>query len=141
MHLATEGEGMPVGLVVTGANAPDGPQTGPLLANLIGVPPAAEASDEGGETLSLPRVHGDGAYGHASARSVAREAGFRLCAPSRGRTRVPGVGRVRSAVERGHALLSQFGRVVRRLDRRVRRYTAWCQLAACVIFIRRGFVR
>ncbi len=130
---------MPLGLVVTGANANDGSQTGPAPLNLICSPPEAATSEP--EALSEPRVHGDGAYGHAPARLAAHEAGFRLCAPSRGQTRIPGVGRIRSAVERGHALLSQFGRVVRRWDRSARRYLAWAQLAACVIFIRRGFVR
>ena len=51
------------------------------------------------------------------------------------------IGRIRSAVERGHAFLSQFGRIVRRLDRIVLRYLGWVQLAACMIFIRAGFSR
>jgi transposase len=62
-------------------------------------------------------------------------------APKRGRTRQKGVGRVRCAVERGHAFLTQFGRVGRRLDRKARRYLGWIELAACVIFLRSGFVR
>jgi hypothetical protein len=47
-------------------------------------------------------------------------------------------------VERCHALLSQFGRLARQLDRCSRRYLGWVQLAACVIFTRHdanGFVR
>ena len=65
-------------------------------------------------------------------------------APKRGRARRPGVGRIRCAVERCHALLSQFGRIARRLDRTTKRYLGWVQLAACVIFLRHeanGFVR
>ena len=60
-------------------------------------------------------------------------------APRRGQTRLPGVGRIRCAVERGHALMSHFGRVVRRYDRDHRLYLGWVELAACVILIRAGF--
>ena len=134
---------MPLAALITGANSGDGPQTGPLLLCLVIGPPEPEQPSEWPADCpqSCPGVHGDGAYGNAPARQAAQEAGFRMRAPSRGRTRLPGVGRVRSAVERGHALFSQFGRVVRRLDRRAKNYLAWVQLAACVIFVRRGFVR
>jgi hypothetical protein len=57
-------------------------------------------------------------------------------APRRGKTRVPGIGRVRCAVGRGHAFLARFGRITRRFDRKVRRYLGWVELAACIIFIR-----
>ena len=130
---------MPLGVVITGANAADGPQTGPVLQSLVIRPPVSEHPADCPQ--AKPGVHGDGAYGNNPARQAAQAEGFRMLAPSRGKTRVPGVGRVRSAVERGHALLAQFGRVARRLERCAERYLAWIQLAACVIFIRRGFVR
>lgn len=130
---------MPLAAVITGANGMDGPQTGFVLQRLVLSPP--EATGIGDEPESYPCIHGDGAYGNKPARTAAQECGFRMRAPSRGQKRLPGVGRVRSAVERGHALLSQFGRVARRLDRSATRFLAWVQLAACVIFIRRGFVR
>jgi transposase len=47
-------------------------------------------------------------------------------------------------VERGHAWLSQFGRIARRLDQQARRYLRWVQLASAIIYIRHeanGFVR
>ena len=130
---------MPLAAVITGANGVDGPQTGPVLESLVLSPSVAVGS--GDEQGAYASVHGDGAYGNKPARVAAQEAGFRMRAPSRGQKRLPGVGRIRSAVERGHALLSQFGRVARRLDRSAWRFLAWIQLAACVIFVRRGFVR
>jgi transposase len=62
-----------------------------------------------------------------------------LYAPGRGQKR-PGVGKVRNAVERCHNFFAQFGRVRRRRDRQPRNYLAWCQMAACLIFARSGFV-
>ena len=132
---------MPLGVVVSGANAYDGTLTGDVLNALVIAPPKPQTQQEQAEASALPMVRGDGAYGNRPASSRAENAGFRMCAPKRGQTRIPGIGRVRSAVERGHALLSQFGRIARRLDRISLRYLAWAQLAACVIFIRQGFFR
>jgi hypothetical protein len=92
----------------------------------------------------LPRARADGAYGNVPTAERAVAVGFRMEAPKRGKTRRPGVGRIRCAVERGHAFLSQFGRIARRLDRCSRRFLGWVELAACVIFTRaeaHGFFR
>lgn len=91
-----------------------------------------------------PRVRADGAYGNRPTAERAANAGFRMEAPKRGKTRVKGVGRIRCAVERGHAFLAHFGRIARRFDRLVSRYLAWVQMAACIIILRHednGFVR
>jgi hypothetical protein len=135
---------MPLGAVITGANANDGVQTQAVLESLVVRPPAAEEAAAEPDVRDLPRSRADGAYGNRPSQARANAAGFRMEAPRRGRARPPGVGRIRCAVERCHALLSQFGRVARRFDRAVRRYLGWVQLAACVIFIRHeanGFVR
>lgn len=139
IHLVSDGRSMPLGASITGANATDGSQTGTALRCMVVNPPEPEVLAS--ELQAKASVHGDGAYGNAPARQAADDAGFRMRAPSRGQTRLPGVGRIRSAVERAHAMLSQFGRVARRWDRTAWRYLAWVQLAACVIFVRRGFVR
>lgn len=130
---------MPLAVVVTPAQANDGCQTHRVLAALVVKPPAGEpvpTPDERGR----PMARADGAYGNGPSRDRAASQGFRLRAPGRGRKR-PGLGKVRNAVERCHNFLAQFGRVGRRLDRDARRYLGWCQMAACVIFIRSGFVR
>jgi transposase len=130
---------MPLAVVVTPAQANDGCQTHRVLAALVVKPPAGEpvpTPDERGR----PMARADGAYGNGPSRDRAASQGFRLRAPGRGRKR-PGLGKVRNAVERCHNFLAQFGRVGRRLDRDARRYLGWCQMAACIIFIRSGFVR
>jgi len=135
---------MPLGAVITGANANDGVQTQAVLDALVVRPPEAERPAAEPDPRDLPRSRADGAYGNRPTRGRANAAGFRMEAPGRGKARRPGVGRIRCAVERCHAFLSQFGRIARRFDRAVRRYLGWVQLAACVIFIRHdanGFVR
>ena len=52
-----------------------------------------------------------------------------------------GSGRIRQAVKRRHNFFAQFGRIGRRLDRSAKRFLGWVQLAACLIFLRSGFVR
>jgi transposase len=130
---------MPLGGVVTGANANDGCQTEAVLAALVVQPPAAAVAGAEVDLRSLPRAQADGAYGNGPSRERAQRAGFRLQAPQRGKAR-PGVGKIRNAVERCHNFFAQFGRVFRRFDRSARRYLGWLELAACIILLRSGFV-
>ena len=131
---------MPLGVVVTPAKANDGGHTQELLAAVGVSPPASTASAVEAEVRSFPTAQADGAYGNRPARQRAKAAGFRLQAPSRGQ-RHPGVGKSRPAVERCHHFFAQFGRIGRRLDRSAQRFLGWIELAACVIFLRSGFVR
>jgi transposase len=134
---------MPLGAVVTAANVNDSTQTQAVLAALVVRPPEAERPVEQPDVRDLPRSRADGAYGNRPSKERAAAAGFRMEAPPRGKARQPGIGRIRCAVERCHALLSQFGRIARRLDRYAGYYLGWVQLAACVILLRHeanGFV-
>lgn len=134
---------MPLGVVVTGANANDGVQTQDVLEALVIRPPEPDRPAEEVEEVdprSLPTAQADGAYGNRPTHGRAQAAGFRLRAPGRGQ-RQPGLGPIRQSVERCHNFFAQFGRVARRWDRSARRYLGWVQLAACVILIRSGFVR
>lgn len=129
---------------MTTAGANDGVQTQAVLEAMVLQPPRPEVPVPQPDPRDLPRARGDGAYGNQPTTDRAAAAGFRMQAPKRGRSRQPGIGRIRSAVERGHALLAQFGRIGRRLDRCARRYLGWIELAACVIFVRaeaHGFFR
>jgi transposase len=129
--------------VVTGANANEGQQAGAVLASMVIRPPAPEVPSRSPDARDLPKVRADGGYGNRPTRDRAAAAGFRVVAPSQGQPR-RGFGRVRSAVERGHAWLGQFGRVARRSDRDDERYLGWVQLASALIFVRHeanGFVR
>jgi hypothetical protein len=131
---------MPLGVIVTGANANDGVQTQKVLESLVIKPPAPEQPAPAVDERSLPGAIGDGGYGNKPSRGRAKAAGFRLRAPGRGQKQA-GVGKIRNAVERCHNFFAQFGRVARRLDRSAKRFLGWLQLAACVIFVRSGFVR
>ena len=130
---------------MTAANANEGKQAGAVLASLVLKPAPAETADVvAADPRDLPQVRADGAYGNGPTRERAAAEGFRMRAPWQGRPRPPGLGRVRSAVERGHAWLNQFGRVGRPLDRSARRLLGWVQLAACLTLIRadaNGFFR
>ena len=144
IHVASDAYGMPLGAVVTAANVNDSTQTQAVLEALVVKPPAAVLPVPQPDPRDLPRARADGAYGNRPSNERGAAAGFRMEAPKRGKARQSGVGRIRCAVERCHALLSQFGRIARRLDRIAKRYLHWVQLAACVIFVRHdanGFVR
>jgi hypothetical protein len=130
---------MPLGALVTGANAKDGCQTEVLLQRLVVRPPVAAGGGASGDGRSLPRAQADGAYGNRPTHERAQRAGCRLHAPTRGEAR-PGVGKIRHAIARCHNFFAQFGRVFRRFDRSARRYLAWIERAACVILLRSGFV-
>lgn len=131
-------------MAVTGANANEGKRVPDVLGSLVIQPPPPAHPNPHPDRRDLPHVRADGGYGNEPTRQRGQDAGFRIVAPSRGQAKRPGFGRVRCAVERGHAWLSQFGRVARRLDRDGGRYLGWVQLACAVIFIRHeanGFFR
>jgi transposase len=131
---------MPLGVTVTKANANDGCQTEDVLKAMVIQPPEPEVPVQQMDPRDLPRAQADGAYGNQPTTERARRAGFRMQAPKRGEKR-QGVGKIRNAVERCHNFFAQFGRIFRRFDRSARRYRAWIEMAACVIFVRAGFVR
>jgi hypothetical protein len=131
---------MPLGVVITGANAADGCQAQDVLEAMVVQPPRAEHPVAAADPRSLPTARADGAYGNGPTRRRAQAAGFRLRAPGRGQKQ-PGLGQIRQSVERCHNFFAQFGRIARRWDRSARRFLGWVQLAACLIFIRSGFVR
>lgn len=133
----SDGCGMPLGITVTAANRQDCSSMALTLESMVIQPPDLERVSE---PASMPTLRGDGGYGYKTTRADALALGYHLRAPSRGKQRMKGLGRVRVAVEHAHALMNQFGRVARRLDRRAAPYLMWTQLAACVIFIRAGFV-
>jgi len=144
IHLATDEHGLPLGATITKAGANDGVQTQQVLESLVVKPPPPETPVAHPDPRDLPRARADGAYGNRPTQARANAAGFRIEAPKRGRPRPAGVGTIRSAVERGHAFLAQFGRVARRFDRSSRRFLGWVQLAAALIFVRaeaHGFFR
>jgi hypothetical protein len=163
--LVSTADDLPVGAVVCGANRQDATFAGAALTSVVVdapvqrlttlAPPEPGRRCDGKQTnkqlrqmrqqlqgdpdvRAMPYLRGDGNFAKIPARCQAKREGFRLWAPQPGHSR-SGLGRIRSSVERGHALLNQFGRVFRRLDRRDRWYLGWVQLACCIIFMRQGF--
>ena len=136
--LVATADDLPVGACVCGANRQDATFTGEALASVV-VPVPAEPG-AAADARALPYTRADGNFAKAPAREAARRAGFRLWAPDvrNGQSR-RGLGRIRSSVERCHALLNQFGRVCRRLDKDDCRYLGWVQLACGLILMRQGF--
>jgi len=130
---------MPLGVVVTGANANDGCQTEEVLLALVIQPPVAESPVPCLDPRAWPRAQAAGASGNGPSRERARRAGLRLQAPPRGQAQ-SGVGKSRNAVERCHNFFAQFGRVFRRFERSAPRYLGWLELAACIVLLRSGFV-
>ncbi|HYQ91685.1 MAG TPA: hypothetical protein VES89_06320 [Candidatus Competibacteraceae bacterium] len=126
---------------MTPANANDGCHAQDLLTALVVSPPRPTTPPPvEPEVQSFPTAQADGAYGNRPARQRAKAVGFRLQAPSRGQRQL-GVGKICQAVERCHNFFAQFGRIGRRWDRSAQRFLGWIELAACVIFLRSGFVR
>jgi hypothetical protein len=139
VNLVCDNRAMPLGAAVAAANRQDCSSAAEALASLVVEPPGGGGGGHA-DPRALPTAIGDGNYAYAPTRAAARDVGFRLRAPARGERRTPGLGRVRVPVEHGHALLNQFGRLARRLDRSLRMFRMWVELAACLIYIRAGFV-
>ena len=131
---------MPLGVTIAGANANDGCQAKEVLQSIVVAPPQPEHRVPSVDPRSLPTAIADGAYGNKPTQQRGQEAGYRIRAPKRGQ-KGTGVGKIRNAVERCHNFFAQFGRIRVRLDRCAKRFLGWVQMAACVIFIRSGFVR
>ena len=93
LQLACDGRAMPLGVIVTPANANDGCHARELLAALVVPPPAPTLPRVELDVRSLPTAQADGAYGNRPTRARAKLAGVRLHAPSRGQRRL-GIGRI-----------------------------------------------
>jgi hypothetical protein len=81
VHLACDTRAMPLGAVVTGANANDGCQTEVLLQRLVVRPPLTARCLASVDGRDVPHVQADGAYGNRPTHERAQRAGFRLHAP------------------------------------------------------------
>jgi hypothetical protein len=163
--LISTAQSLPVGACVCSANHQDASFTAAALDSLVIDLPdqhtqadsAAEPGERGDgkrsrrqlqalaqqlwhdepDVRSLPYLRADGNF-RTPACLQAKQQGFRLWSPRQGQSR-SGLGRIRSSVERTGALLNQFGRIMRRWDRRQKRYLAWIHLACCIIYMRQGF--
>lgn len=134
----TEGRGLPLAVVLSGANRTDMKKLADLLdAVVLEAPPAAE---EEGRHLCLDR-----GYDYDECRAAAAERGYEPHIPPKRSAAhpLPPPGHPdrhpprRWVVEVGHSWFNRFRRLLIRWDKRAAHYLAFVQLAACLIIYRK----
>ena len=147
IHLAVDGRGLPMSVILTPGQAGDNPQLLPLL-DQVGV-----GRDGPGRPRKRPeRVLADKAYSHPSTRAALRSRGIAFTSPERidqiERRRVKGSrgGRPpafdadlyadRNVVERCFNRLKQFRALATRYAKRVAYYRSEIIIAAIVLWLR-----
>lgn len=127
-HLLTEGHGLPIGLVVTGANRHDMTQVEAVLDSMPVVSFAAEQ-------------HLCGDKGYDDVRSALSASGYVTHILSRGdeklALKMPGYRARRWVVEAAHSWLNRFRRLLVRWEKEGVNYAALLHLACAVIVWRR----
>src|SRR5262249_58128529 len=71
IHVASDAYGMPLGAVITGANANDGVQTQAVLESLVVKPPPADVPVDEPDVRDLPRSRADAADGNRPTQAQA----------------------------------------------------------------------
>jgi transposase len=147
IHVAVDGRGLPISVLVTPGQAGDNPQLLPLLDQVSVRPPGS------GRPRSRPRrVIADKAYSHPSTRLALRRRGIAFTCPERSdqvarrRAKGPAGGRPpgfeqatyarRNVVERCFNRLKQFRALATRYAKRVAYYRAEVVIAAIVLWLR-----
>jgi transposase len=124
--VVTDGDGIPLGAVVAGANTHDLPLLGPTLDTLERVGPLP----------ARPTVHLDRGYDSATTRQILTERGLNGQLAERAKPTPVQVGR-RWPVERTHAWGNRFGKLRWCTERRRRVVEFWVALAHAIIIVRR----
>jgi putative transposase len=132
--LLTEGQGVPIGLVVEGANRHDMKLTRPTIASVVVERPAPTAERPQGMCLDAGYdydevyeiLHTFGFTAHVrprgeEAKAIKREAGFKAR---------------RWVVERAHSWMNRFRRLLIRWDKKPENYLAFLHFACGLIAFR-----
>jgi transposase len=147
IHLAVDGRGLPMSILVTPGQAGDNPQLLPLLDQVSVRPPGP------GRPRSRPRrVIADKAYSHPSTRTSLRARAIAFTCPERsdqiarrsakgpagGRPPAfdPNIYKERNVVERCFARLKQFRALATRYAKRVAYYRAQVVIATIALWLR-----
>lgn len=129
-HLLTEGSGLPIGLVVTGANRHDKTQVEAVLESMPVPPPVSTETDP-------QHFCADKAYDYDDVRSVLSFWGYTAHIKSRGEEaqalKVPGYRARRWVCERTHSWMNRFRRLLIRWEKSVANYLAFLHLACAFI--------
>ena len=147
MHLAVDGRGLPMRVILTPGQDGDNPQLLPLLGGIRVTRPGP------GRPRSRPEtVLADKAYSHPSTRRALRERRIRLVSPERSdqkaRRRAAGsrggrppafdaqLYKQRNVVERCFSRLKQFRDLATRYAKRAAYYQAELTIAAIILWLR-----
>ncbi|WP_152979240.1 IS5 family transposase [Caballeronia cordobensis] len=131
-HLITEAQGIPLAVILTGANRHDVTQLHPLVE---AIPPI---SGKRGRPLSKPWVvQGDRGYDHDKYRRPLHAAGIATEIARRGQPHRSGLGKTRWVVERTISWLHNFRRLRIRFERLAFIHEAFMKIACCIICWRR----
>ena len=126
----TEGSGLPIGLVVTGANRNDKTQVEAVLESMPVPPPLPGPEAE-------QHFCADKGYDYDDVRSVISFWGYTAHIKSRGEEaqalQVPGYRARRWVCERTHSWMNRFRRILIRWEKNVANYLAFLQLACAFI--------
>ena len=123
LHLAVEGTGLPLSLLVTAANTPDAAMFEALLDELPKVRTPA-----GGRRSRPDKCHADKAYDHRRCHSYLTRRGIKVRIARRGVESSDRLGRQRWKVERSIAWLAGCRRLRIRYDRDSERFFAFARL-------------
>ncbi|MGU7843995.1 IS5 family transposase [Burkholderia sp. AW33-5] len=127
-HLVTEAQGIPLALILKGANRNDVTQLLPLIE---AIPPIR---GKRGRPLSKPVVvQADRGYDHDKYRKPLHAAGIATQIARRGEPHGSGLGKTRWVVERTFAWLHNFRRLRIRFERLAAIHEAFMKIAACII--------
>jgi len=132
--LLTEGHGVPVGLVVAGANRPDLKLVEETVDSLIVKRPRPTKTRPQGMCM-------DKGYDYAAVREIVQEFGFTAHIRARGEeaqaiNRQAGFKARRWVVERTHSWMNRFRRVLIRWDKKVENSLAFLHFACALIAFR-----
>jgi transposase len=130
-HLLTDGHGIPLAVLVTGAHRHDVTQLVPLLEAI----PAVHGKP-GRPRCRPKRVYGDRAYDSAPHRQQLRARGITPMLAKRGTAHGSGLGIYRWVVERTLAWLPQYRRLRVRYERRADIHEAFLAIGCALICFR-----
>ncbi|WP_370468963.1 IS5 family transposase [Amycolatopsis sp. YIM 10] len=145
LHLAVDGAGLPLAVILTPGRAGDNPQLLPLLDDIRDL-------EVGGQRVRVGRVLADKAYTHPSTRKALRERRIKATIPERAdqiaRRKArgsaggrppdfdPGLYTLRNVVERCFNRLKQFRGLATRYAKRAAYHRAEIVLACIVLHLR-----
>jgi putative transposase len=132
--LLTEGHGVPLGIVVAGANRPDMKLLAPTLYSMVVERP--EPTEEQPQGMCL-----DKGYDYEEVRATLAVFGFTAHITARGKDalapkRQAGLKARRWVVERSHSWLNRFRRLLVRWEKKADNYLAFLHFACALIAFR-----